>query len=95
MAEIRILSSTAHPELSAEISTELGVELSPVTISRFSCGEIYVNIEETVRGKDVYIMHTSTSNVNEDYMELFLLIDAVKRSVANSVHVHHASFWLC
>jgi len=61
--------------------------LGKITIKRFSCGEIYINVDETVRGKDVFLVQTATENVNEDYMELFLLIDTMRRSFANSVHV--------
>jgi len=83
----KLFSSNAHPELAREISEELGVELSPITISRFSCGETYVNIDESVRGKNIYIIHTSTDDVNNDYMELFLMIDAFKRSDVTSINV--------
>jgi len=87
MPDFKVFSSTAHPKLAKEVASELGAELSPITITKFSCGEIYVNINESVRGKDVYIIHTSTEDVNNDYMELFLIIDAMKRSVANSIHI--------
>ncbi len=87
MPDFKVFSSTTHPELAKEVASELGVELSPITINKFSCGETYVNVDDTVRGKDVYIIHTATENVNDNYMELFLILDAMKRSVANSVHV--------
>jgi ribose-phosphate pyrophosphokinase len=87
MPDFKIFSSTVHPKLAEEVAKEMGVDLSAITISRFSCGEIYVNVNESIRGKDAYILHTSTDHVNDDYMELFLIIDAMKRAMASSVHV--------
>jgi len=83
----RIFSGTSHPELAREICKQLHVGLGKITLSRFACGEIYINVEESVRGKEVFIVQTSTSNINEDYMELFLLCDVMKRAFATKVHV--------
>jgi len=58
-----------------------------MVIKRFACNEIYTKVGETVRGKNVFIVQTATQDVNEDYMELFLLCDTMKRSFAKSVHV--------
>lgn len=63
------------------------MSLSRMDISRFACGEIYAKPGQTVRGHDVYIVQTATDRVNEDYMELFIMIDAMKRSFAKTVHV--------
>jgi len=87
MPDFKLFSTTSHVGLAKEVADELGIDLSPITTSRFSCGETYVNVEESVRGKDVYIIHTSTKDVNEGYMELFLTVDAMKRSFASSIHV--------
>ena len=56
-------------------------------ISRFACGEIYAKPADTVRGADVFLVQTATDQVNEDYMELFIMIDALKRSFAKNIHV--------
>jgi len=56
-------------------------------MSKFSCGEIYAKPASTVRGDDVFIVQTATSNVNEELMELFIIIDAMKRSFAKNVHI--------
>ncbi len=83
-----LIAWTSHPELAQEIANNLWKELSKVTIKKFSCGEIYVNYEETVRGKDVFIIQTTrTGLANDDFVELFLLCDAAKRSFAARVHV--------
>ena len=84
---LRLFSGTSHPELAAAIAKELKVSLSKMHISRFACNEIYAKPEETVRGMDVFLLQTCTGDVNEDYMELFIMIDALKRSFARDVHV--------
>jgi ribose-phosphate pyrophosphokinase len=84
---MKIFSGSSHPILAQEIAKILGMELGKVQISRFACGEIYVKPLETVRGKDVYVVQTASSDVNEDLMELFIMIDAFKRSFAGKIHV--------
>ncbi len=82
-----LFSGSSHPALAAAIAKELGVELGAVTRKRFSGGEIYVRYEETLRGKDVYLIQTGSRNPNEDLMELFFLCQAAKLSFARSIHV--------
>ncbi len=84
---LRLFSGTSHPELATEIAKNLKVELCDMQISRFACGEIYAKPGCTVRGSDVYLVQTGTENVNEDLMELFVMLDAFKRSFANKIHV--------
>lgn len=84
---IKLFSGTSHPELAIEISKHLKLPLSDLMISRFACGEIYAKPKDTVRGSDVFIVQTSTSKVNEDLMELFIIIDSLKRSFAGKIHV--------
>ena len=84
----KIFAGNAHPALAKEITDLIKMELSALTIKKFACGEIYVNIEESVRGKEVFLIHTTRGgSVNEDYMELFLMCDAMRRSFAKKVHV--------
>jgi len=84
---LKIFSGTSHPILAAAIAKELKVPLSEMQISRFACGEIYAKPAESVRGADVFIVQTATDRVNEDLMELFIMIDALKRSFANNICV--------
>lgn len=84
---LKLFSGTSHPELAAEIAKHLKVQLCPMQISRFACGEIYAKPSSTVRGSDVYLVQTGTANVNEDLMELFVMLDSFKRSFANKIHV--------
>ncbi len=84
---IRLFSGTSHLELAKEIAGYLKVPLSEMIISRFACGEIYAKPKNTVRGMDVFIVQTASENVNEDLMELFIILDSMKRSFAGKIHV--------
>jgi ribose-phosphate pyrophosphokinase len=79
---------SSHKELAKEVAKEVKQDLGKLTLSTFSCGEKYVKLDETVRGQDVFILQTCRDQwVNEDYMELFLMINAAKLSFASKVHV--------
>lgn len=84
---LKIFSGTSHPELAIAIAKALKVKVSPLLIKRFACGEVYAKAEETVRGADVFVVQTATHNVNEDLMELFVILDSLKRSFAGRIHV--------
>lgn len=84
---MQLFAGSSHKELAQQIAKELGVSLGNVTLKTFSCGERYVRFEDSLRGKDVFILQTATQNVNEDLMELFLMCQAAKLSFAKSVHV--------
>ena len=77
----KLLSGTANRALAEEISRTLGVELGKVTTSRFADGEIFVRIDENVRGHDVFIVQP-TNPPAENIMELLLMIDAARRASA-------------
>lgn len=83
--DIAIISGTACAELSQQISQELDMALCKVSISQFSDGETFVNIQESMRGKDVFVIQTCAPPVNESVMELVLSIGAAKRSGASHV----------
>lgn len=85
--EIHLFSGSSHPELALEIARELKIGLRELELSRFACGEVYARPKETVRGNDVFVLQTATNRVNEDLMELFIILDSLKRSFANRVHV--------
>ena len=77
----KLLAGTANRALAEEISACLGVELGKVTMSRFSDGEIFVRIDENIRGHDVFIVQP-TNPPAENIMELLLILDAVRRASA-------------
>jgi len=77
----KLLAGTANRALAEEIAACLGVELGKVTMSRFSDGEIFVRIDENIRGHDVFIVQPTTPPA-ENIMELLLILDAVRRASA-------------
>lgn len=87
LKNLRIFSGSSHPQLAGAIAKELKLTMSEMEISRFACNEIYAKPAASVRGADVFLIQTSTELVNEDYMELFIMIDALKRSFAGTIHV--------
>ena len=78
---LKLLVGSGNPALSKEIASNLGVDQAKATISRFADGEIFVRIDENVRGNDVFILQP-TNPPAENIMELLLLIDAAKRASA-------------
>jgi ribose-phosphate pyrophosphokinase len=82
----KLLSGTANRPLAEEISRQLGIPLTKVTCNRFADGEIFVRIDENVRGNDVFIVQ-STNAPAENMMELLLLIDAARRASAARITV--------
>ena len=85
--DIKLFSGSSHPELAENIAKELGTTLGDLKYSKFQCNESYVKIDETIRGMDTYIVQTASSSVNDDLMELFLIMDTLKRASAASVNI--------
>ncbi|MBK7841471.1 MAG: ribose-phosphate pyrophosphokinase [Candidatus Obscuribacter sp.] len=85
--DLKILSGTANPELAREVAEHLGLTLTPLRISPFSDGEIYVQLQESVRGVDCFVIQPTCSPVNENLMELLILLDALKRASAGRITV--------
>lgn len=77
---LRVFSGTRHPDLAARIVQELGIEPAQASVKRFSDGEVFVKIEESVRGKDVFVVQPTCSPVNESLVELLIILDALKRA---------------
>lgn len=86
MGGIKIFSGNSNRKLAEKICEELGKPLGVCEVNRFSDGEINVNIGETVRGMDVFIIQSTNSPVNEHLMEVLILIDAVKRASAGRIN---------
>ena len=82
---IKIFSGRAHPTLAQEICAQLGVEPGHVTLYSFADGENYVQIDENVRGADVFVIQPTCPPVNDHIMELLIMLDAFKRSSARRV----------
>ena len=80
-----ILSGTANPKLAQDIAKHIGVSLCDALVSRFNNGETQVMINQSVRGRDVYIIQPTSQPVNDSLIELLIMIDACKRASAHSV----------
>ncbi len=85
MSHYMIFSGTANRQLADKISDYLDVPVSKANITKFSDGEINVQIAESVRGKDVYIIQPTCNPVNYNLMQLLIMVDALKRSSAGSI----------
>ena len=85
MRGYKIFSGTAHPSFAEEMVQYLGLPLSKADISRFSDGEISVQIGESVRGRDVFIVQPTGAPANANLMELLIMTDALRRASAASI----------
>lgn len=83
---VKVFTGNANRDLVKKICSELNIQLGNCDVTHFSDGEINVNIGETVRGCDVYIIQPTNSPVNDNLMELLILIDAVKRASAGRIN---------
>ncbi|HEX9286552.1 MAG TPA: ribose-phosphate pyrophosphokinase [Thermoanaerobaculia bacterium] len=83
--ELKIFSGRAHPALAREICEYLGIGLGEITLFNFSDGENYCQIDENVRGADIFVVQPTCSPVNDHIMELLILLDAFRRSSASRI----------
>ena len=82
---MKILSGTSNPRLSKEISKKLKLKLINTNIKRFADGEIYIEINENIRGNSVFVIQSTSTPANDNLMELLLCIDALRRSSAKNI----------
>ena len=82
---IKIFTANSNPAFAQAIAEKLGTTLGDAQVGKFSDGEIFVNINETVRGADVFIVQSTCSPVNDNLMELLIMIDAFKRASAGRI----------
>jgi len=85
MSDFVIFSGNSNPVLSKKICDYLNVPLGGEKVKRFSDGEIQIEIDENVRSKDVYVIQSTCSPVNDNLVELLLMLDALKRSSADRI----------
>lgn len=85
MTGLKIFSGTSNKELAQKVAQAAGVELSPCKITTFADGEIQVEIHESVRGQNVFVIQSTCPPVNQNYMEFFIILDALKRASAASI----------
>jgi len=82
---MKIISGNSNIPLAESIATHLGMELTKANIKRFSDQEIWVEIQENVRGEDVYVIQPTSNPTNDNVMELLIVIDALKRASAQRI----------
>ncbi|WP_321314319.1 ribose-phosphate pyrophosphokinase [Halarcobacter sp.] len=85
MAKFKLFSGTANPEFAKKVSQYLNMNVGGASIQKFSDGEISVQIHESVRGQDVFIVQPTCAPTNDHLMELLIMVDALKRSSAKSI----------
>ncbi|MBF0622758.1 MAG: ribose-phosphate pyrophosphokinase [Magnetococcales bacterium] len=85
MHKVKLFSGTSNPDLAAKIADYLNVILGSATVKRFSDGEIFVQINENVRGRDVFIIQPSSPPTNDHLMELLIMVDALRRASAGRI----------
>jgi ribose-phosphate pyrophosphokinase len=84
---IKFITGTSNNELSEKVAAYLGVAITPMDVKRFSDGELFIEIKDSIRGEDVYILQSTCPPVNENLMELLIILDTCKRASARSVNV--------
>lgn len=82
----KVFAGNSHLELAEEIASIMGKALGRATVNKFSDGEISVNLWETVRGTDCYIVQSTCNPVNDNLMEILIMIDAMKRASAGRIN---------
>jgi len=84
-SNLMVFSGNAHPKLAQDVCDDLNIPLGKAFVSQFSDGEVQVEIQENVRGKDVFVIQPTCMPTNDNVMELLIMIDALKRSSAERI----------
>lgn len=84
---LKVFTLNSNPELAEDIAKHIGTTLGKSTVTKFSDGEIQMNLEESIRDCDVYIVQSTSAPVNTHIMELLIMIDALKRASARSINI--------
>jgi ribose-phosphate pyrophosphokinase len=82
---LRLFAGSANIPLAQEVARYLGIDLGPMIRKRFADGELYVQIQESIRGADVYLLQPTCRSVNDNLMELMIVIDACRRASARQI----------
>ncbi len=80
--DMMVFTGNANPKLAESVAKHLGIHLGRATVSRFSDGEVMVEILEHVRGKDVFILQSTCAPTNDNLMEIMVMVDALRRASA-------------
>ncbi len=85
MRDLKVFSGNAHREMAEEIADHLNMPLSEADVRKFSDGEVFVEIKENVRGRDVFVVQPTCTPVNDNLMELVIMVDALRRASARRI----------
>lgn len=85
MADLMVFSGNANPELAEKVVEHLGIPLGDASVDHFSDGEICVEINENVRGRDVFVLQSTCAPTNDHIMEMLLIVDALRRASAGRI----------
>lgn len=85
MKGLKIFTGNSHPALARKVAEAAGVELGYSQVSSFADGEVQIEIHESVRGQNVFVIQSTCPPVNQSYMELFIMVDALKRASAAQI----------
>ena len=84
---LKLFSLNANIPLAQEVAKSLGIELSKCSVKKFSDGEVSINIEESVRGCEVFVIQSTSDPVNDNLMTLLIMIDALRRASVDTINV--------
>ena len=84
-SRLRLVSGTTNPKLAEEIASYLVIENVPLISKKFADGELYVQIQQSIRGCDVFLIQPTCAPVNDSLMELMIMVDACKRASARQI----------
>ncbi|WP_125702195.1 ribose-phosphate diphosphokinase [Lacticaseibacillus daqingensis] len=87
MAGVKLFTLNGNQPLAQKIATEVGLPLSPASVKHFADGEIQIDLDDSVRGADVFVIQPVSDPVNENLMELLIMIDALRRASAHTINV--------
>jgi len=85
--KLKLFSLSSNEPLAEKIAESVGVPLSEISVKRFADGEVQINIEESIRGDNVFVIQSTAAPVNDNLMELLIMIDALRRASANQINV--------
>ncbi len=82
---LMVFTGNANPKLAADVAQQLNVDLGRANVGRFSDGEVSVELQEHVRGRDVFVLQSTCAPTNDNLMELLVMVDALKRASAGRI----------
>jgi ribose-phosphate pyrophosphokinase len=82
VADLMVFTGNANPELAQKVVDKLGIPLGDASVDQFSDGEIAVEINENVRGRDVFVLQSTCAPTNDNIMQMLLMVDALPAKTA-------------